>query len=195
MRRLFAKLSLAAILVLSALPHYAGAADSHAKRDSIGRALPAMSAAERLAAYSELAEIAEPDEAIVWIDLMENLARQTGDEAGIIAAMYKRAMYYYVAGTLEEFLDASGAVAPLLLEAGDKRYVFTEILVIKRLIAEGREDVSPQRPRDLPYLSRRPRQGPQESGEGGGLPGSLRKPGQPAVQQGFSHVLPLSRAI
>ena len=41
MRRLFAKLSLAAILVLSALPHYAGAADSHAQRDSIERALPA----------------------------------------------------------------------------------------------------------------------------------------------------------
>lgn len=142
MRRLFAKLSLAAILVLSALPHYAGAADSHAQRDSIERALPAMSAAERIAAYSELAEIAEPAEAIVWIDLMENLARQTGDEAGIIAAMYKRAMYYYVAGTLEDFLDASGAVAPLLLEAGDRRYVFTEILVIKRLIAEGRTETA-----------------------------------------------------
>ena len=142
MRRLFAKLSLAAILVLSALPHYAGAADGHAQRDSIERALPAMSAAERIAAYAELAEIAEPDEAIVWIDLMENLSRQTGDEAGIIAAMYKRAMYYYVAGTLEDFLDASGAVAPLLLEAGDRRYVFTEILVIKRLIAEGRTETA-----------------------------------------------------
>lgn len=101
-----------------------------------------MSAAERIAAYAELAEIAEPDEAIVWIDLMENLSRQTGDEAGIIAAMYKRAMYYYVAGTLEDFLDASGAVAPLLLEAGDRRYVFTEILVIKRLIAEGRTETA-----------------------------------------------------
>lgn len=101
-----------------------------------------MSAAERLAAYSELAEIAEPDEAIVWIDLMDNLARQTGDEAGIITAMYKRAMYYYVAGTLEEFLEASGTVAPLLLEARDKRYVFTEILVIKRLIAEGRTETA-----------------------------------------------------
>lgn len=43
---------------------------------------------------------------------------------------------------MEDFLDASGAVAPLLLEAGDKRYVFTEILVIKRLIAEGRTETA-----------------------------------------------------
>lgn len=77
-----------------------------------------MSAAERIAAYAELAEIAEPDEAIVWIDLMENLARQTGDEAGIIAAMYKRAMYYYVAGTLEDFLERPERWLPCCLKPG-----------------------------------------------------------------------------
>ena len=141
MRRLFAKLSIVSIL-LSVFPHYARTSDRNACRDSLERSLPGMSPADRIAAYSELADIGKPDETIVWIDLMENLARQTGDEAGIITAMYKRAMYYYVAGTLEEFLDASGAVAPLLLEARDKRYVFTEILVIKRLIAEGRTETA-----------------------------------------------------
>ena len=104
---------------------------------------------DKVRIYSSLASVSEPEDAERYIDLMEDAARQAGDRDGVMEAMYKRAMLYYVAGTLEQFMEAADKVRPLLFEAKDDRYVFTEIFVIKRLLAEGRNETASRTAQDF----------------------------------------------
>lgn len=122
-------------------------------KDSLEKALAMMNARDKIAAYDELAGMSAPEEAEKYINLMAEVAEESGDRDAQIDAMYKRAMIYYVAGSLKEFMDAMDKVKPFLLQARDDRYVFAEIFVIKRLLAEGRNETASRIARDFLELA------------------------------------------
>ena len=122
-------------------------------RDSLERVAVYGTDREKVAAYSELAGMSAPEKAERYIDLMAAVAEETGDEKGKVDAMYKRALIHYVAGSLEKFLESVDRVEPYLLERCDDRYVFVEIFVIKRLIAEGRNETASRAAREFLELA------------------------------------------
>lgn len=107
------------------------------ERDSVR-----MAWMEKFKVCSSLLAESGPDDAGRYIDMMAEAATNAGFEDGVVAAMYNKAMLYYVTASLDDFLECASEVKAELLDAEDDRYVFVEIFVIRRLLSEGRNETA-----------------------------------------------------